>query len=77
VVKQEKAKLGEEKSNEDCWRDYFASPSDWWDNRQGKRNPKAPDFKHKVTRRALWIDGWYIPEWMKDRFLAVGRDSGI
>ena len=31
------------------WRQYFSDPSQWWDNRKSKRNPKGPDFKHKVT----------------------------
>jgi hypothetical protein len=38
-------------------------------NRLSKWNPRAPDFKRKVIKRALWIDGWFIPQWMKDRFL--------
>ena len=27
----------------------------FWDNRVGKRNPKAPDFKHKQGGQALWL----------------------
>ena len=50
------------------WRQYFSDPSQWWDNWKNKRNPKGPDFKHKVTREALWIDGWYTPRWVRDRF---------
>jgi hypothetical protein len=52
------------------WRQYFSDPSQWWDNRESKRNPKSPDFKHKITRKSLWIDGWYTPKWVKDRFPA-------
>lgn len=51
------------------WQEYFADPSQWWDNRCNKRNPKAPDFKHRTTKRALWVDGWYTPKWVKDRLL--------
>jgi hypothetical protein len=51
---------------ERVWRDYFANATDWWDNRQGKRNPRAPDFKHRVTKKSLWIDDWYTPAWVKD-----------
>jgi hypothetical protein len=58
-----------EVSDEECWRDYFVSPLNWWDNRMNKQNPKASNFKHKVTRMALWIDGWFAPQWVKDRFL--------
>ena len=57
VVKQEKAKLDEEKSDEDCWKNYFASPLDWWANRRGKQNPKAPDFKHNEEG---FMDRWLV-----------------
>jgi hypothetical protein len=50
------------------WRLYFADPSQWWDNREGKINPKAPDFRHKVSKRALWINGWFTPDWVRGRF---------
>jgi hypothetical protein len=33
----------------------------YWDNREGKRNPKAPDFKHKQTGEGLWLN--QAPEW--------------
>ena len=32
-----------------------------------QRNPKAPDFKHKIDNTALWIDSKYTPTWVKDR----------
>jgi len=28
-------------------------------------NPKLPDFKHKVTKKALWVDVWSTPPWVK------------
>ncbi len=31
-------------------------PWDYYDNRHSKRNPKAPDFKHKATGAALWLN---------------------
>jgi hypothetical protein len=55
-------------SEEQIWLEYFEDPAQWWDNRLTKRNVKAPDFKHKVTKRALWINGWYTPEWVRVRF---------
>ena len=58
----------EVEEDERLWREYFADPTLWWDNRLNKRNPRAPDFKHRVTRKALWIDGWYIPRWARERF---------
>ncbi|KAG0578894.1 hypothetical protein KC19_4G057700 [Ceratodon purpureus] len=56
---------GARESTEECWRQYFANPEYWWDNRGGKINTRAPDFKHKVTRKALWIDSYYTPHWVR------------
>ncbi|XP_024544073.1 protein OSB3, chloroplastic/mitochondrial-like isoform X2 [Selaginella moellendorffii] len=53
-------KLAAEKS----WKLFFSSPSDWYDNRDNKRNPKAPDFKHKSNGEGLWIDGYYTPSFV-------------
>ena len=36
----------------------------WWDNRQNKRNPKAPDFKHKDTGDGIWLSS--APQWAQD-----------
>lgn len=30
-------------------------PDEFWDNRNDKRNPKAPDFKHKNTGIGVWL----------------------
>ena len=38
------------------WRHLVENPEEWWDNRSTRKNPRAPDFKHKGTRKALWID---------------------
>ena len=43
-------------------------PEEWWDNRTTRSNPRAPDFKHKRTRRALWIDNWETPDWVWAKF---------
>lgn len=32
-----------------------------------QRNPKYPDFKHKDTGEALWIEGKYNPPWVKSQ----------
>lgn len=52
---------------ESLWQAFFASPFEWWDNRNNKRNPRAPDFKHKDTGEALWIDSRYTPLWVKSQ----------
>lgn len=31
------------------------NPEDWWDNRNSKRNPKAPDYKHKQNGMGVWL----------------------
>jgi hypothetical protein len=55
-------------SEDDYWHQYFEDPSKWWDNCLNKRNPKAPDFKLRTTKKALWIDGWHTPDWVRVRF---------
>ena len=57
----------EDKEDKD-WVDYFANLEQWWDNRFKKHNPRAPNFKHGVTKRGLWIDSWYTPGWVRERF---------
>ncbi|KAJ8458952.1 hypothetical protein OPV22_031878 [Ensete ventricosum] len=54
-------------STEKLWQAFFANPVDWWDNRKNKRNPKYPDFKHKDTGEALWIDSMNNPHWVKSQ----------
>jgi len=34
---------------------WSSHPQDFWDNRTSKRNPKAPDLKHKDTGLAVWL----------------------
>ncbi|KAH6755883.1 hypothetical protein C2S53_007140 [Perilla frutescens var. hirtella] len=47
--------------DEDSWKDLVDNPNKWWDNRTNKRNPKAPDFKHKETGKGLWVSS--SPDW--------------
>lgn len=54
-------------SIEQNWDKYFRDTTQWWDNRRSKVNPRAPDFKHKRTRKALWLDSYYTPEWVRAR----------
>lgn len=58
------APSGDKRPTEELWADYQANPSRWWDNRDDKRNPKAPDFKHKDTGEGLWLDS--APEGLFD-----------
>ncbi|KAK6160761.1 hypothetical protein DH2020_004142 [Rehmannia glutinosa] len=43
---------------------FFASPSEWWDNRNHKSNTKLPDFKHKDTGEVLWLKD-NDPPWVR------------
>ncbi|OMP08828.1 Primosome PriB/single-strand DNA-binding protein [Corchorus olitorius] len=54
-------------SPQELWQAFFANPSEWWDNRKNKRSPKYPDFKHKDTGEALWIEGRNNPHWVKSQ----------
>nr|GEZ11571.1 protein OSB2, chloroplastic-like [Tanacetum cinerariifolium]GEZ11585.1 protein OSB2, chloroplastic-like [Tanacetum cinerariifolium] len=54
-------------SMEELWQAFFANPVDWWDNRKNKKSPKHPDFKHKDTGEALWVEGRYNPTWVKSQ----------
>nr|XP_043609988.1 protein OSB2, chloroplastic-like [Erigeron canadensis] len=54
-------------SIEELWQAYFANPDEWWDNRKNKKSPKHPDFKHKDTGEALWVEGRYNPSWVESQ----------
>ena len=51
------------------WRSVFDAPDRWWDNRENKRNPRAPDFKHKDTGEGLWLTGRDTPPWVMERLM--------
>ncbi|KAI5395057.1 protein OSB1, mitochondrial [Lathyrus oleraceus] len=60
----------------ELWQVFFANPGEWWDNRRNKRNPKAPDFKHKDTGEALWIDSRSTPPWVKSQLEILDKRMG-
>ena len=33
----------------------------------------SPDLQHMVTKKALWIDGWSTPAWVKARLTSVSQ----
>lgn len=37
------------------WAELESNPSMWFNNREGKQNPKSPDFKRKNTGEGLWM----------------------
>ncbi|KAJ7523169.1 hypothetical protein O6H91_18G040000 [Diphasiastrum complanatum] len=59
-----------------CHLQFFADPSQWWDHRFDKNNPRYPDFKHKETQEALWIDGRSTPPWV-NKVLSAMRPGTI
>ncbi|XP_022155803.1 protein OSB2, chloroplastic-like isoform X2 [Momordica charantia] len=62
-------------STQELWQAFFANPVDWWDNRKNK-NPKYPDFKHKDTGEALWVEGRYNPPWVKSQLAVLDMRMG-
>ena len=59
---------------EDKWRYLLENPNQFWDNRTGKRNPRAPDFKMKGTEEdvPLWINSRDTPRWVLDELVSKG-----
>ncbi|ESQ33734.1 hypothetical protein EUTSA_v10008085mg [Eutrema salsugineum] len=53
------------KAGEESWKDLVENMNKWWDNREGKRHPKSPDFKHKETGVVLWLSN--SPSWVIER----------
>ncbi|KAM7278612.1 hypothetical protein ACFE04_005746 [Oxalis oulophora] len=49
--------------DDELWKDVLKNQSKWWDNRLNKKNKNSPDFKHKDTGEALWLDS--SPDWVK------------
>ncbi|KAK4769473.1 hypothetical protein SAY86_027623 [Trapa natans] len=47
---------------DDSWTDLVENPHNWWDNRTDRMGANYPDFKHKDTRRGLWLDS--APSWV-------------
>ena len=41
-----------------------------------QRNPKYPDFKHKDTGEALWVEGRYNPSWVKSQLAILDERMG-
>ena len=61
---------------EQLWIEYFNDPSQWFDNRVDKKNPKGPDFRHKSRKDpqsgynvGLWMNR--APDWAKQRLGAA------
>ncbi|KAH8938576.1 hypothetical protein BDL97_16G091400 [Sphagnum fallax] len=56
---------------EKLWRQFFSDPSQWCDCRQEKVNERHPDFKHKRTQAALWLNNRQNPPWVGAKLAAM------
>ncbi|CAI9098067.1 OLC1v1034628C1 [Oldenlandia corymbosa var. corymbosa] len=64
-VNSNEVKASKASKGEDSWKNLVEYPSKWWDNRLNKKNPKGPDFTHKETKEALWLNSapnWVLPK---------------
>lgn len=57
----------QEMSWKEMWENLFDNPTDWFDCREEKINDRQPDFKHKLSSKALWLDNKNTPVWVKER----------
>lgn len=58
------------------WQIFFANPYEWWDNRDGKLNPRMPDFKHKDTSEALWLTD-NDPPWINQQLRLLDSKQSL
>jgi len=52
-------------------RNFGGNSSQWCDCRQEKLNERHPDFKHKRTQDALWLDNHRNPPWVGAKLTAM------
>ncbi|KAH9551807.1 hypothetical protein CY35_09G032400 [Sphagnum magellanicum] len=57
------------------WREFFANPSQWWDHRLEKEDTRHPDFTHKETKDALWLDSNANPPWVVMELAAMAPNT--
>jgi hypothetical protein len=50
------------------WEELCSNPTKWFDNREGKRNPKSPDFKRKgaAAEGEKYPPGLYVDSFAKE-----------
>ncbi|KAH9550892.1 hypothetical protein CY35_10G095900 [Sphagnum magellanicum] len=53
------------------WQEFFSDPSQWFDHRLEKVNARYPDFKHKKTQEALWLNGRLNPPWVESELATI------
>ncbi|KAH7296889.1 hypothetical protein KP509_26G043600 [Ceratopteris richardii] len=65
------------RTTEERWKDLFANPSAWWDNRCNKASSRSPDFRCKDTQEALWINSYSSPDWVKEKLALLDSESSL
>ncbi|CAK9219010.1 unnamed protein product [Sphagnum troendelagicum] len=68
--------MGQKRIVEKRWMEFFSDPSQWWDHRTAKVTASYPDFTHKKTQAALWLDGRLKPPWVEARLVAMAPRTG-
>ncbi|XP_024312663.1 protein OSB1, mitochondrial isoform X2 [Brachypodium distachyon] len=58
------------------WQVFFASPYEWWDNRQSKPHVKYADFKHRDTREKLWLHP-DDPPWVRRQLELHDQETAV
>ncbi|KAJ0231911.1 Protein OSB1 [Hirschfeldia incana] len=75
VVREDSSIEESKNGNIDLWEAFFADPDDWWDRRRSKKNLRQPDFKHKDTDEALWLNS-DTPVWVTSRLELLDQRRG-
>ncbi|KVH98343.1 protein OSB1, mitochondrial [Cynara cardunculus var. scolymus] len=73
----EESPLEKQRKRLHLWQVFFASPHEWKDLRKRKTNPRQPDFMHKGTREALWLNPFDPPWIMRQLQLQDSRMGGM
>lgn len=63
------------------WQVFFTNPLEWHDNRNSKKSPNHPDFRHKDTGEVLWLKHT-DPPWIRKQLelqdsRLAGRRIGV
>ncbi|GAX85183.1 hypothetical protein CEUSTIGMA_g12601.t1 [Chlamydomonas eustigma] len=66
------ARLSPEEERE-LWAELERDRSQFWDNRENKRNPKAPDYKQKSTGHGLWLNSRNAPYWAAEELRQLSQ----
>ncbi|KAI3885639.1 hypothetical protein MKX03_014834, partial [Papaver bracteatum] len=63
--RESSSKSNTKKSSDVSWKNLIDGPTNWWDNKAKRLNPKAPDFRNKVTLEGKWFSS--APSWVSEK----------